>query len=45
MVNFIYKLKLNCRDLRRARYDVIKQLSKLHVIVEYSFLFSLVQES
>jgi len=25
-------------------YDVIKQLSKLHEIVEYSFLFPLVQE-
>jgi len=45
MVNFSMYIKMKL--LWRATclsYDVIKQLSKLHKIVEYSFLFPLMQE-
>ena len=48
--DFIFKLnmvglQLNCRDIRTCHsYDVIKLLSKLHTIVQFPFLFTMVQK-
>jgi len=40
------ELKLNCRDLRRVTVMTSSSnwVSKLHLVVKYSFLFSLVEE-
>jgi len=44
MLYYNIKLELNFRDLRCVSYDIIKLLSKQHVIVEYSYLFRTVQK-